>query len=230
MIDLPDVLGIHKNNYCQQCDFIIIKVIFAFLRIVLILSKNMVRQLLPKTLLTGVLGSGVSDENHMEKCRGVISAFSWGGQIFFLFFNATGLLKNLKKQHFICSNLTLFIVPFFLSFFFLFFSLVFLFFFLFSFFLFPWGATVPPAPLNDASGEVTTCGWSDPGYPQAIRSENQYLHKMTQSFLRTTEQNVRHGIADKEAVWDLNLSRNDGTGYDEFQLYPPIQLEYIETR
>ena len=46
--------------------------------------------------------------------RGVISTFSWGGKFFFKFFNATGLLKNWKKQHFICSNLTSFIVPFFL--------------------------------------------------------------------------------------------------------------------
>ena len=30
---------------------------------------------------------------------------------FFLFSNATGLLKKWKKQHFICSNVTLFIVP-----------------------------------------------------------------------------------------------------------------------
>ena len=44
-----------------------------------------------------------------------------GAKFIFLFFNATGLLKNWKKQHFICSNLTLFIVPFFLSFFFSFF-------------------------------------------------------------------------------------------------------------
>ena len=57
-----------------------------------------------------------------------------GGPNFFLFFNATGLLlKNWKKQHLICSNLTLFIVPFFL--FFSFFSFSFSFFF-FSFFLF----------------------------------------------------------------------------------------------
>ena len=79
-----------------------------------------------------------------------------GGQIFFLFFNSTGLFKNLKKQHFICSNLTLFIVPFFLSFFFLFFSffsLFFLFFLsFFSFFFFFLGGNGPPAPLpNDAS-------------------------------------------------------------------------------
>ena len=59
-----------------------------------------------------------------------------GGQIFFKFFNATGLLKNWKKQHFICSNLTLFVVPFFLffSFFFSFFSLFSFLSFFFSFF------------------------------------------------------------------------------------------------
>ena len=40
--------------------------------------------------------------------------FLGGGQNFVIFFNATWLLKNWKKQHFICSNLTFFIVPFFL--------------------------------------------------------------------------------------------------------------------
>ena len=54
-----------------------------------------------------------------------------------------------KKQHFICSNLTLFIVPFFLSFFFLFFLSFFIFSFFLSFFLFPGGgegATAPSPP------------------------------------------------------------------------------------
>ena len=88
--------------------------------------------------------------------RGVISSFSWGGQKFFS--NATGLLKNWKKQHFICSNLTLFIVPFFL---FSLFSLSFLFFLFFSFFFFFFsfslgggGATTPApqmTPLLDYS-------------------------------------------------------------------------------
>ena len=45
-----------------------------------------------------------------------------------------------KKQHFICSNLTLFIVPFFLSFFSLF--------PFFSFFFFSLGGDGPPAPLK----------------------------------------------------------------------------------
>ena len=71
--------------------------------------------------------------------------FFWEGQYFILFFNATGLLKNWKKQHFQCSNLTLFIVPFFLSVFFsfFFFFLFFLSVFLFSFSL---GATAPSPP------------------------------------------------------------------------------------
>ena len=77
--------------------------------------------------------------------RGVISTFSWGTNFFFVFFNATGLLKNWKIQHFICSNLTLFIVPFFLSFF-SFFS-----FFFFSSFFFL-GGDGPHAPSNDAPG------------------------------------------------------------------------------
>ena len=62
----------------------------------------------------------------------------FGGQIYFYFTTyATGLLKNWKKQHFIlCSNLTLFIVPFFLSFFLFFlFYLFYLFFLSFFFFL-----------------------------------------------------------------------------------------------
>ena len=54
-----------------------------------------------------------------------------------------------KKQHFICSNLTLFIVPFFLSFFFLLFFFLFFFFFLFSFFFFlGGGGRRPPSPLQ----------------------------------------------------------------------------------
>ena len=68
-----------------------------------------------------------------------------GGAKFFFIFNATGLLKNWKKQHFICSNLTSFIVPFFLFLFFSFFSL-FSFFFLFFFFSFSLGATAPQPP------------------------------------------------------------------------------------
>ena len=89
--------------------------------------------------------------------RGVISTFSWEAKIFFLFFNATGLLKNWKKQHFIiCSNLTSFIIPFILfpffslfslsSLFFFFFSFFFFFFSFFSFLIFPWGRR-PPSPL-----------------------------------------------------------------------------------
>ena len=67
--------------------------------------------------------------------------FFLGGQNFLLFFNATGLLKNWLKQHFIYSNLTLFIVPFFLSFFFLFFS-----FFLSFLFIFFLGGDAPSPP------------------------------------------------------------------------------------
>ena len=75
---------------------------------------------------------------HSARLQPLITGASFqlflGGAKFFLFFNATGLLKNWKKQHFICSNLTLFIVP---SFFLSFFLLFFFFFFLFFFFLFP---------------------------------------------------------------------------------------------
>ena len=67
-----------------------------------------------------------------------------GGPNFFIFFNATGLLKNWKKKHFIYSNLTLFIVPFFFFSFFLFFTL---FSFYFSFFFSLGGATAP-SPLK----------------------------------------------------------------------------------
>ena len=70
-----------------------------------------------------------------------------GGQIFKIFFNATGQLKNWKKQPFTCSNLTLFIVPFVLfSLFFLFFLFIFLFFF-FSFSL-KGGKATSPQPLK----------------------------------------------------------------------------------
>ena len=75
--------------------------------------------------------------------------FFLGDQNFFKFFNLTELLKNWKKQHFICSNLTFFIVPFFLFFFFFFFSLFFFFsfFFLFTFSL-GGGGRRPPTPLK----------------------------------------------------------------------------------
>ena len=63
-------------------------------------------------------------------------------------------IEKLKKQHFICSNLILFIVPFFLSFFF-FFSLFSLF-FLFSFF--PLGRRRRPhPPSNDAPEPGAYC-------------------------------------------------------------------------
>jgi hypothetical protein len=54
--------------------------------------------------------------------------------------------KNLKKQLFICSNLTLSIDPFF----FIFIFFLFLFFFLFFFFLFPRREDGPQPPSNDA--------------------------------------------------------------------------------
>ena len=75
--------------------------------------------------------------------------FFLGGQKFFVFFNATGLLKNWRKQHFICSNFTLFWVPFFLSFFLLFFSFSFFLFFFFFFFLGGGGGgATAPSPLK----------------------------------------------------------------------------------
>ena len=86
--------------------------------------------------------------------------FLGGGQNFFNFSMPPDYWKIGKKQHFICSNLTLFIVPFFL---FSFFSLFFLFFLFFFFFLFPWGggATAPPAPLNDASDKWAFRTWTN---------------------------------------------------------------------
>ena len=82
--------------------------------------------------------------------------FLGGPNFFFIFQYAIGLLKNWKKQHFICSNLTLFIVPFFFSLSFFLFSFSFFFFsFFFSFFSFSLGGgggDAPQPPLNDASG------------------------------------------------------------------------------
>ena len=72
--------------------------------------------------------------------------FFLGCKIFFYFSMPLDYWKIGKKQHFICSNLTLFIVLFFLSFF----SLFFLFFFLFFFFSFSLGRRGPPASSNDA--------------------------------------------------------------------------------
>ena len=65
------------------------------------------------------------------------------GPIFYIF-QCHQTIEKMKKQHFICSNLTLFIVPFFLSLFFLF--SLFSFFFLF-FLLFPWERRLP-SPLK----------------------------------------------------------------------------------
>ena len=73
--------------------------------------------------------------------------FFLGGQIFFIF-QCHRTIEKLEKQHFICSNLTLFIVPFF---FFLSFSLFsFTFFFFLSFFLFFFflGGDAPPPQMT----------------------------------------------------------------------------------
>ena len=60
-----------------------------------------------------------------------------GGPNFFFIFQCHRTIEKLEKQHFICSNLTLVIVPFFIfSLFFLFFLFFFLFILFFSFFLF----------------------------------------------------------------------------------------------
>ena len=79
--------------------------------------------------------------------RGVISTFSWGTKIFFIF-QCHRTVEKLEKTAVYSSNLTLFIVPFFLSFFFFFY----LFSFLFLFFLFPGGGgrRFPQPPSNDA--------------------------------------------------------------------------------
>ena len=99
------------------------------------------------------------------RTRGVISTFFLGGPKIFLNFSMPpDYWKNWKKQHFICSNLTLFIVPFNLSFFFspffLFFfpflSFFFFSFFSFFFFLGGGGRRPPQPPSNDAPGQDTT--------------------------------------------------------------------------
>ena len=90
--------------------------------------------------------------------------FFLGGQIFFYFSMLPDYRKIGKKQHFICSNLTLLIVPFFLSLFFssffLFFSffLLFLSFFLFFFFL---GGDGPPSPpqMTPLQSREQYCTW-----------------------------------------------------------------------
>ena len=73
--------------------------------------------------------------------RASFQLFLGGSKFFFQCHRSPGLLKNWKKQHFICSNSTLFIVLFFL--FFPFFSLFF-FFFLFFFLSFSFGGDSPP--------------------------------------------------------------------------------------
>ena len=89
----------------------------------------------------------VSNKSFNHCSRGVISTFPWGGKIFFIF-QCHRSIEKLEKQHFVCSNLTLFIVPFFLSFFFSLFSLFFLFFLSFFLFFFFLGGRRPPAPLK----------------------------------------------------------------------------------
>ena len=64
--------------------------------------------------------------SHYDSFPGASFQLFLGGTIFF---NFSMPPENWKKQHFICSNLTLFIVPFFLFFFFFFFSFSFTFFF-----------------------------------------------------------------------------------------------------
>ena len=71
-----------------------------------------------------------------------------GGPTFLFSFQCHRTIEKLEKYHFICSNLALFIVPFFLSFFFLLFLFFSSFSFFFFFFLFPWGGDGPPASLK----------------------------------------------------------------------------------
>ena len=75
-------------------------------------------------------------------CRGVISTFSWGPTFFY--FSMPPDYWKIGKQHFICSNLTLFIVAFFL--FFSFFSFLSLFFFFLFFSFFSLGGDGPQPP------------------------------------------------------------------------------------
>ena len=91
--------------------------------------------------------------------RGVISTFSWGAKIFFIF-QCHRTIEKLEKQHFICSNLMLFIVPFFLSFFFFFFFFSFFFFsFFFSFFFFLGGDGPPSPPQMTPLHPPFCCHW-----------------------------------------------------------------------
>ena len=87
-------------------------------------------------------------KNQRYKVQGRYFNFFLGGKFFFKFSMPPDYWKIGKKQHFICSSLTLFIVPFFLSFFFLCFLSFFFFlsFFLFFFFLGGGGCDGPPAP------------------------------------------------------------------------------------
>ena len=83
--------------------------------------------------------------------RASFQIFLGGGQIFFYFSMPPDYWKIGKKQHFICSNLTLFIVPFFLFSSFFSFFLFFLFFLTFFFFFSlggGGGGDGPPAPLK----------------------------------------------------------------------------------
>ena len=77
--------------------------------------------------------------------------FSWGGRQIFFIFQCHRTTEKFEKQHFICSNFTLFIVPF-LSFFSCFSFFFFSYFFLFSFSL---RGDTPQPPSNDAPARYT---------------------------------------------------------------------------
>ena len=122
------------------------------------------------------LPDAIREIPHLTQPQGRHFKFFLGVKFFYLFFNATGLLKNWKKQHFLCSNLTLFIVPFFFLSFVLLFSLFSSFFRLFFFFL--GEGTAPQPPSNDAPAQpLLLTNFLLPVQNITMHPFNMFVHK-----------------------------------------------------
>ena len=131
------------NMYCILCTYISI----VYYIVVIVRTTEAEIQLPLRRLLDSSVSSLIRSWLASGK-QGRHFNFFLGARIFFHFSMPPDYSKKLEKQHFLCSNLTLFIVPFFLFSLFLSFlspfSFSFFFFFFFSFSL--GGATAPSPP------------------------------------------------------------------------------------
>ena len=146
-----------------------------------------------------------------------------GGAKFFVIFQCHRTTEKFEKQHFICSNFTLFIVPFFSFFFFLLFSLIsFLsfFFFFFSFSLGGGGGDGPPVPLKWRPCDIDLILVSISTFLKSwilqnleyipltvdplVRASEGYILKLTDSFVNLVSCILQHvhagSIGDRDLV------------------------------